>query len=148
MKNGKKNSIKIGTFTADKKGVMHGRIYGLGLGVTPVMFEPQTSKDGKSYFRLIADPAKEAYEIGAAFPKDKDDMAYHSVSIESPVLPAPINAALFLDKESGAYNLVWNRQDEGKDLRAEATVNVNVQPQQQAQGQTQTRRAQGQQLAL
>ena len=140
MKNGRKNTIKIGTFAADKKGVMHGKIYGLGLGVTPVMFEPQTSKDGKSYFRLIADPAKEAYEIGAAFPKDKDGMAYHSVSIESPALPAPINAALFQDKESNTFNLVWNRQDEPKDLKAEATVNVNVQPQHQAQT---TRRSNG-----
>ncbi|MDX2028241.1 MAG: DUF736 domain-containing protein [Alphaproteobacteria bacterium] len=135
MKNGKKNTVKIGTFVADKKGVMHGRIYGLGLGVTPVMFEPQTSKDGKSYFRLVANHADESYEIGAAFPKTKDGMTYHSVSIESPVLPAPINAALFLDKESGAFNLVWNRQDNAKDLRAEATVNVNVQPQHQTQAQ-------------
>jgi uncharacterized protein (DUF736 family) len=133
MKNSRKNSVKIGTFVTDKKGVMHGKIYGLGLGVTPVMFEPQTSKDGKGYFRLIADPAKEAYEIGAAFPRDKDGMPYHSVSIDSPVLPAPINAALFQDRESGALNLVWNRQDEAKDLKAEATVNVNVQPQQQMQ---------------
>lgn len=146
MKNARKNTIKIGTFSADKKGVMHGKIYGLGLGVTPVMFEPQTSKDGKSYFRLIADPAKEAYEIGAAFPRDKDGMVYHSVSIESPALPAPINAALFHDKESGTLNLVWNRQDEAKDLKAEATVNVNVQPQQQSQAQT--RRPNGQQPML
>ena len=146
MKNGKRNSIKIGSFTADKKGVMHGRVYGLGIGSTPVMFEPQTSKDGKQYFRLIADPAKEAYEIGAAFPKDKDGMAYHSVSIESPVLPAPINAALFLDKESGAYNLVWNRQEEDKELKAEATVNVNVQPQHQTQ--IQGRQARDKQLTL
>src|ERR1700691_585334 len=124
MKSTRKNTIKIGTFAADKKGVMHGKIYGLGIGVTPVLFEPQTSKDGKQYFRLIAEPAKDAYEIGAAFPRDKDGMAYHSVSIESPVLPAPINAALFQDRESGAYNLVWNRQDAEKDLRAEATVNV------------------------
>jgi len=143
MKNGRKNTIRIGTFAADKKGVMHGKIYGLGLGVTPVLFEPQTSKDGKSYFRLIADPAKEAYEIGAAFPRDKDGMAYHSVSIDSPVLPAPISAALFPDKESNTFNLVWNRQDGERDLRAEATVNVNVQPQHQTQ--TQTRRPNGQQ---
>src|SRR5580698_10400783 len=146
MKNGRKNTIRIGTFAADKKGVMHGKIYGLGLGVTPVLFEPQTSKDGKSYFRLIADPAKEAYEIGAAFPRDKDGMAYHSVSIDSPVLPAPISAALFPDRENGGFNLVWNRQDGEKDLRAEATVNVNVQPQHTTQ--TQTRRPNGQQPIL
>jgi len=49
-------------------------------------------------------------------------MIYHSVSIDSPVLPAPISAALFPDKESNTFNLVWNRQDGEKDLRAEATV--------------------------
>ena len=108
------------------------------------MFEPQTSKDGKQYFRLIADPAKEGYEIGAAFPKEKDGMPYHSVSIESPALSAPINAALFQDRESDAYNLMWNRQDDPKDLRAEATVNVNVQPQHQGH----TRRSNGQSLDL
>jgi uncharacterized protein (DUF736 family) len=140
MKNGKRNSVKIGTFTQDKKGVMHGKIYGLGLGVTPVLFEPQTSRDEKRYFRLIADPAKEGYEIGAAFPREKDNMVYHSVSIDSPVLPAPINAALFADRENkGVFNLVWNRQEEEKEPRAEATVNVNVQSQDQSQ--TQTRRS-------
>lgn len=142
MKNGKKNTMKIGAFEADRKGVLHGRIFGLGLGVTPVLFEPQTSKDGKSYFRLIADPVNEAYEIGTAFPKEKNGTVYHSVSIESPALPAPINAALFQDKESGDFNLVWNRQSEPKDLRAEATVNVNVQP----QNQVQTRRGANPQL--
>jgi len=146
MKSTRKNTIKIGTFSADKKGIMHGKIFGLGLGVTPVMFEPQTSQGGKSYFRLIADPAKEAYEIGAAFPRDKDGLAYHSVSIESPMLPAPISAALFPDKENNTFNLVWNRQDEAKDLKAEATVNVNVQPQNQMQ--TPTRRPNGQQPML
>lgn len=142
MKNGKRNSIKIGNFMADSNGFMFGKIYGLGLGVTPVKFEPQTSQGGKNYFRLIADPAKEAYEIGVAFPKDKDGMVWHSVSIESPALPAPINAALFQDRETGAYNLIWSRQEDDKDLRAEATVNVNVQPQPKA------RRVQGQQLTL
>jgi uncharacterized protein (DUF736 family) len=144
MKNSKKNTVKIGSFIQDKKGIIHGKMYGYGLGVISVLFEPQTSKDGKSYFRLIADPAKDAYEIGAAFPREKDGMNYHSVSIDSPVLPAPINAALFPDKETGTLNLVWNRQDEAKDLKAEATVNVNVQPQHQ----TQTRRSSGLQPTL
>src|SRR5580698_9018085 len=108
MKNGRKNTIRIGTFAADKKGVMHGKIYGLGLGVTPVLFEPQTSKDGKSYFRLIADPAKDSYEIGAAFPREANGLNYYSVSIDSPVLPAPINAALFSDKENATSSLVWS----------------------------------------
>ena len=74
--------MKIGTFTQDNQGVLHGKVYGLGLGVTSVVFDPQTSKDGKEYYRLIADPANEAYEIGVAFPKEKGGMPYHSVSIE------------------------------------------------------------------
>ncbi|MGE3622309.1 MAG: DUF736 family protein [Bdellovibrionales bacterium] len=142
MKNGKKNSVKIGSFAVDKQGVMHGKIYGLGLSITPVMFEPQTSKDGKRYFRLIAEPAKSAYEIGAAFPREKDGMVYHSVSIDSPVLSSPINAALFADKESGGLNLVWSRQEDAKEPKAEATVNFYGQPQ------VQTRRPNGQQLDL
>ena len=145
MKNGKKNSIKIGTFAADKKGVMHGKIYGLGLGIIPVTFEPQTSKEGKSYLRLFAD---EGYEIGAAFPREANGLNYHSVSLDSPMLPAPVNAALFPDKENiGTFNLVWNRQDEQKDLKAEATVNVNVQQPQQTQ-QAPGRRAASPTLAL
>src|SRR5258708_1031386 len=42
MKNSKKNTVKIGTFSSDKRGVMQGKIYGLGLGVTLVILEPQT----------------------------------------------------------------------------------------------------------
>ncbi|MEJ0062761.1 MAG: DUF736 domain-containing protein [Alphaproteobacteria bacterium] len=145
MKNGKKSSIKIGSFGEDGDGFLHGRIYGLGLGVVPVLFEPQTSKGGKSYYRLVADPDQNPHEIGAAFPRDKDGMTYYSVSIDSPALPAPINAALFKDRENGAYNLVWSRQEEEKDLKAEATVNVNVQPQQQV---TQGRKPNGQQPTL
>jgi uncharacterized protein (DUF736 family) len=142
MKNGKKNSIKIGVFATDKQGNLQGKIFGLGLGVTPVLFEPQTSKDGKNYFRLIAEPSKLGYEIGAAFPREKDGMVYHSVTIDSPILPAPINAALFIDRENGNLNLVWNRQDDVKEPKAEATVNFYGQPQ------VQTRRPNPQQLEL
>lgn len=127
--------MKIGVFALDKKGIMQGKIFGLGLVTTPVIFEPQTSRDGKDYSRLIADPAKEAYEIGVAFPKEKDGMVYHSVIIESPVLPTPINAALFPDKDNESkFNLVWNRP-EPQGLKAEATVSVN--------GHSQSRRVTG-----
>lgn len=116
--------MRIGTFNQGGNGDLHGKIYGLGLGTIPVAFEPQTSKEGKAYFRLIADPANEAYEIGAAFPKEKAGMLYHSVSIESPVLAVPVSAALFPDKDNeGSYNLIWNRP-EPQDLKAEATVSV------------------------
>lgn len=88
------------------------------------MFEPQTSNGGKEYFRLIADPAREAYEIGMAFPKEKNGTLYHSVSMDSPALAASINAALFPDKNNeSTYNLVWNRPEQ-QGLKAKATVSV------------------------
>ncbi|MEJ0061660.1 MAG: DUF736 family protein [Alphaproteobacteria bacterium] len=56
-------------------------------------------------------------------------MQYHSVNIESPVLPTPINAALFQDKEDDSkFNLIWNRPEQ-QGLKAEATLSVAGQPQ-------------------
>jgi len=122
--------MKIGIFQQDEDGTLLGRIHGFGLGVISVMLAPEKSKkDNKPYYKVIADPLSDPYEIGAAFPKVKDGMAYHSVSIESPALASPLNAALFPDKDSkGAFNLVWNRP-EPQGLKAEATVSVNGKPQ-------------------
>jgi len=69
----------------------------------------------------IANPAtKEAFEFGAAFPRGKNGMNCHSVSIDFPILPAPINAALFQDRGKRAYKLVWNRQDDARGSKTEA----------------------------
>jgi uncharacterized protein (DUF736 family) len=107
--------MKIGSFQRDQYGNMTGKIYGLGFGAVPVSLEPETSKDGKPYFKVIADPHADSYEIGAAFEKQKDGLTCHSVSIDSPALKAPLNAALFPDKEqAGAYNLVWDRPEPPK----------------------------------
>lgn len=103
--------MKIGTFMQNDAGLLLGRIYGLGLGTVAVIFEPQTSRDGAAYFRLVADPTNEVYEIGAAFPKTKDGQAYFSVLLDSPLFLAPVNAALFPDQDTGIFNLVWNRSE-------------------------------------
>ena len=112
MKTTKRNNIKIGTFTSNQLGILEGHIYGLGLGSTPVVFAPQTSQSGNSYYRLIADPKGSAYEIGVAFPKEKNGQIYHSISIDSPVLQKPINATLFTDRSTGEHNLLWSRFDD------------------------------------
>jgi len=109
MRTNKRNNIKIGTFTSNQQGILEGHIYGLGLGSTPVAFAPQTSQSGYSYYRLIADPKGNAYEIGAAFPKEKNGQIYHSISIDSPLLQKPINATLFADRNTGEHNLFWSR---------------------------------------
>jgi len=123
--------MKIGIFQQDEDGSLQGKIHGFGLGVISVMFAPEKSKkDGKPYYKVMADPLGDTYEIGAAFPKVKDGMTYHSVSIESPALATPLNAALFSDKDNkGTFNLVWNRPEQ-QGLKAEATVSVNGKPQQ------------------
>ncbi|MDE1902136.1 MAG: DUF736 family protein [Alphaproteobacteria bacterium] len=111
MKTSKRNNVKIGTFTLNQQGILEGHIYGLGLGSTPVVFAPQTSQSGNSYYRLIADPQNNAYEIGVAFPKEKNGNIYHSISIDSPALQTPINATLFADKNTGDHNLFWSRME-------------------------------------
>ncbi len=108
----KRNSLRIGTFNLNQQGILEGRVYGLGLGSTPVAFVPQTSQSGNSYYRLMADPKGNAYEIGVAFPKEKNGLVYHSVSIDSPVLRSPINANLFADRNSGEQHLVWSRMED------------------------------------
>jgi uncharacterized protein (DUF736 family) len=104
--------MKIGAFIQSPDGSLIGRIHGLGFKTVAVAAEPQTSRDGKRYFRLIADPTKDVYEIGLAFPREKDGKLYYSVSIDSPMFPQPINAALFQDKGNpGVFNLIWNRPE-------------------------------------
>lgn len=113
--------MKLGTFFKDQYGALHGKIHGLGIGVTSVVLEPQMSKDQKPYFKIIADPAREAYEVGAAFEKQKDGMTYYSVSLESPALAAPVYGALFPDKEDpNNFNLVWERPGGRPEARNDA----------------------------
>lgn len=114
--------MKIGTFVQNSDGSPLGRIHGLGMVTTAVVFDPQKSREGKDYYRLIADPAKDVYEIGVAFPKQKDGKEYLSVSIDSPALATPLNVALFPDKDNrGVFNLVWNRP-EAQGLKPEVTT--------------------------
>src|ERR1700690_2430357 len=123
--------MRIGTFTQGEDGTVTGKIRVLGIGVIPLVLEQETSKkDGRPYFRIIADPSGDAYEIGAAFEKHKDGMVYHSVSIDSPVFPAALNAALFADRErEGVFNLVWDRPEKkaglGLGVKTEAKTEAN-----------------------
>lgn len=117
--------MKIGTFVQNNDGSLLGRIHGLGFVTVAVAGEPQSSRGGKDYFRLIADPAKDVYEIGFAFAKQKDGKTYYSVSIDSPMFPQPVNAALFQDKGNpGVFNLIWNRP-EGQEAKPEKANHPN-----------------------
>ncbi len=104
--------VKLGKLFKDEMGALHGRLTILGLGSTNIISEQAKTFDGAPYLKLIADPLGDAYEIGAAFPKKKDGMDYYSVNLDSPILPAPINAALFPDKNNpDTFNLIWTRPE-------------------------------------
>jgi uncharacterized protein (DUF736 family) len=103
-------TVNLGRFVQDEAGTLHGRFSGLGLGSTSIISETATSLEGKPYLKLIADPLGAAYEVGVAFPKEKDSMNYYSAVVDSPIFQAPLNVALFPDKEMpNIFNLVWNR---------------------------------------
>jgi len=105
-------TVRLGQFVQDELGTLHGRFSGLGIGSTSIISEEATSVDGRPYLKLIADPLGAAYEVGAAFPKEKDGMAYYSAVIDSPIFQAPLNAALFPDREGpNTFSLVWNRPE-------------------------------------
>ena len=102
--------MKISTFYLDPDGVFHGRIQGLGLDSVLIISQEIKSKDGKLYYKLFADPLGDAYEVGRMWPKEKGDLHYYSVSLESPFLAAPISAALFPSSdEQNSFNLIWDR---------------------------------------
>jgi len=105
-------SVKLGKFAQDSSGMLYGRICALGIGSTNVVSQEAKSMDGRPYLKLVADSLNAAYEVGAAFLKEKDGMTYYSVILDSPLFPASLNAALFPDKENeGMFNLVWNKED-------------------------------------
>ncbi|MFY9288175.1 MAG: DUF736 family protein [Alphaproteobacteria bacterium] len=105
-------NMKLGKFIQDSQGQLHGKINGLGMGSISVIGKPTTSSAGKAYLKLIADPMIEAYEVGAAFPKEKNGINYYIVTLDSPLFQSGVTAALFPDKEREAiFNLVWSRSE-------------------------------------
>jgi len=103
--------MTLGKFFTDGDGIFHGTVSGLGMLTTPVISQETNDREGKRYLKLIGDPLGAAYEIGAAFPKEKEGKLYYSVTLDSPFLASPIKAALFQDYEKETvFNLVWNRE--------------------------------------
>lgn len=102
----------LGQFILDPDGLYHGTINAYGLPDTPIMLVPKESRDGNPYFEIVGDPMNKAFNCGVAFPKKKGNLDYIAVSLDSPIFPAPVHAALFHDKlTQDTFNLVWDRQD-------------------------------------
>lgn len=98
--------MNIGQFKRDDKGFIAGSIaspFGILRGVS---FEPIQQKGNGPDYIVTTD----AGELGAAWKKtSKNGNAYLSVSLRSPFLPAPVNAALLEStREPGTFALVWD----------------------------------------
>ena len=127
--------MRLGRFIQDAEGNFNGAVKAYGMPETQITFAPKTSSQGKSYYEVMGDPETGAFDGGAAFPKKKGDMEYLSVTLESPMFPAPVNAGLFQDKANPAiYNLVWDRPEPRPQLNADAKVEQQQQQAPEAKG--------------
>ncbi len=100
----------IGTFAANADNGFHGDINTAGLHLRKVVFEAM--EKGADY-ALSAEIEGQCFEIGAAWKKSGEYGEYLSVMIDSPALPARINATFNLKpSNSGLYALRWERRKE------------------------------------
>jgi uncharacterized protein (DUF736 family) len=79
----------------------------LGMKVWLVPNDAPVEK-GPDYLLLTVDGER---EIGAGWKRESEKSGpFVSISFDDPVLPAPINAALFPDDEKETATLVWKRR--------------------------------------
>jgi uncharacterized protein (DUF736 family) len=96
----------IGQFTKNENGFIVGSIASPFGTLHGVSFEPITKKDNGPSYRMTVDSG----ELGAAWvKKSAAGNEYHSVTIRSPFLTAPVHCALLESTRTpGTYNLVWD----------------------------------------
>jgi uncharacterized protein (DUF736 family) len=103
----------IGTFTYDENtDRFEGDIHTLSFQLTGVVIATteKNNPEGPDY-RVTARTATGQVELGAAWKRTSDrGRDFISVSLDAPLLAAPVNAALFLDKNETEASLVWNRK--------------------------------------
>jgi uncharacterized protein (DUF736 family) len=102
----------IGTFTYDEDtDRFEGDILTLGFQLTGVVIATteKTNPEGPDY-RVMAHTAMGEVELGAAWKRTSErGRDFNSVALDAPLLAAPVNAALFLNKNETEASLVWNR---------------------------------------
>jgi len=102
----------IGTFAYDHTNdSFQGAIVTLGFDYDTIDITPTDSMgEREPDYRITASTARGGtVELGAGWKRTSGaGRAFVSVSLDGPVLPAPISAALFTD-ERGEASLVWNR---------------------------------------
>jgi uncharacterized protein (DUF736 family) len=103
--------MKIGTFIYDKatdsfSGDISTLHFQYGVEIVP---NNKTSEKGPDY-RIISEMTHGDVELGKAWKCVSDQgREYLSVSLDSPMLTAPIKAALFTKEDGTTADMVWNR---------------------------------------
>lgn len=102
----------IGTFSYDKKAnSFKGDILTLSFQFSAVDITPTVkNSDKEPDYRVTARTATGHVELGAAWKRTSEKgLEFISVSLDAPLLSAPLNAALFAAEGGKAASLVWNR---------------------------------------
>lgn len=100
----------IGTFARAKDGGWEGTIRTLSM-TAKARFVPNDNREAASSpdYRVLCG----ASDVGAAWTRrgsTGEHREYLSVQLDDPSLPNPISAALFINEDSQAANLVWSRR--------------------------------------
>jgi uncharacterized protein (DUF736 family) len=105
--------LNLGTFIKDEKtGKLTGVFYGVNMYPTNLVFEPETSREGKLYYKIFAQSQNTRAEAGAAWlkaSKHEKGKPYIDVKLDSPGLAGTffgrLNAS---DGAPNQYHLTWN----------------------------------------
>lgn len=102
----------IGTFDYDRRRDTYtGDITTLVLQRAKVTFRPvDKNGDKEPDYRITDESGGTTAELGAAWKRrSRAGEDYLSVVLDDPSLPAPLNAALIFDGDTGKATLIWSR---------------------------------------
>lgn len=102
----------IGSFTYNKEQDTYlGDIRTLNFDIHSVAFKPVERKGEKEPdYRITAPTEYGGVELGAGWKRTSDKgKDFVSIALDGPLLPAPVNAALFLEEDGEMASMVWNR---------------------------------------
>jgi uncharacterized protein (DUF736 family) len=116
----------IGSFEYDaKQDAYLGDIVTLNFNIERVTIKPNTHKGDKDHpdYRVIAPTVVGYVELGAGWKRTSEKgQNFVSVSLDAPLLDAPLNAALFMAENGTEASMVWNRHKAKAKVAASETA--------------------------
>jgi uncharacterized protein (DUF736 family) len=101
----------IGKFWNSEDGRITGEVQALGIGQVDLTFQP--NEKGADYTVVFTETGTEVGVAWKKTSKKNGGKSYISVRLDSPVLAAPFNAAMFPGRDhEGSFVLIWDRPKE------------------------------------